>query len=154
MYQTLLEECYPSLRINIWCYPTSRVLTISCVQYLVNGLWFIFGLFEISLQIWYMYLTIGFRALSLAKEGDNFLFLFLQIFSKKKKKRADTLGSDLEIFEQNLAKQIGYLNSSRKNTQFQKTNNQPKQSLVSKVMSILNSTVFEGFFGKSRDFLQ
>jgi hypothetical protein len=41
MYQALFEECYPSLRINIWCYPTSRVLTISCVQYF--GEWF--GLF-------------------------------------------------------------------------------------------------------------
>jgi hypothetical protein len=26
------------LRINIWCYHTSRVLTISCVGYLVNVL--------------------------------------------------------------------------------------------------------------------
>jgi hypothetical protein len=23
-----LKECYPSLRINIWCYPTSRVFYI------------------------------------------------------------------------------------------------------------------------------
>jgi hypothetical protein len=36
--QGLLEECYPSLRINIWCYPTSMVLTISSVGYLVNVL--------------------------------------------------------------------------------------------------------------------
>jgi hypothetical protein len=52
----------------------------------------------------------------------------------------------------NLEKLIGYFNSSQKNTQFQKTN-QPNQILGSKVMSILNSTVFQGFSGKSRDFL-
>jgi hypothetical protein len=38
MYQALLEECYPSLRINIWCYPTSRVLSTFFCSLLVNGL--------------------------------------------------------------------------------------------------------------------
>ena len=38
MYQALFEEFCPSLRINIWCYPTSRVFSISCVQYF--GEWF------------------------------------------------------------------------------------------------------------------
>jgi hypothetical protein len=52
----------------------------------------------------------------------------------------------------NLKKQIGYLNSSQKNTQFQKKN-QPKRSSGSKVMSILNSAVFQGFSEKNRDFL-
>jgi hypothetical protein len=60
-----------------------------------------------------MYLTIGIRELSLAKEGKNFL-LFLQIFSREKRGWR-TSGSEL-----NLEKQIGYLNSSQKNTQFQK----------------------------------
>jgi hypothetical protein len=59
----------------------------------------------------------------------------------------------MKLYEMNLEKKIGYLNSSRKNTQFQKKN-QPKRSPGSKVMSILNSTVFQGFSGKSRDFLQ
>jgi hypothetical protein len=36
--KVLLEECIHSIRNNIWCYPTSRVFSISCVQYLVNGL--------------------------------------------------------------------------------------------------------------------
>ena len=36
--QVLLEECIPSTRNNIWCYPTLRVFSITCVQYLVNGL--------------------------------------------------------------------------------------------------------------------
>jgi hypothetical protein len=51
----------------------------------------------------------------------------------------------------NLAKKIGYLNSSRKNTQFQKTN-QSKWSLGSEVMSILNSIVLQGFSGKATIF--
>jgi hypothetical protein len=53
----------------------------------------------------------------------------------------------------NLPKQITYLSSSHNFTQFQKTN-QPKRSPGSEVMSILNSTVFQGFSGKRRDFLQ
>jgi hypothetical protein len=44
-----------------------------------------------------------------------------------------------------LTKQIIYLSSSHNFTQFQKTN-QPKRSPGSEVMSILNSTVFQGFF--------
>jgi hypothetical protein len=84
----------------------------------------------------------------LAKEGKIF-WLFLQIFLGKKGRH--TSGSDMKLFEYNLAKQIGYLNSSRKNTQFQKTN-QPKRSPGSKVMSILNSTVFSGFFRKKPQF--
>jgi hypothetical protein len=51
---------------------------------MVNGLWFILGLIEVYLHIWYRYLTIGIRALSLAKEGKKFL-LFLQKFSREKK---------------------------------------------------------------------
>jgi hypothetical protein len=35
-----------------------------------------------------------------------------------------------------------------------KNKNQPKWSPGSEVMNILNSTVFQGFFGKHRDFLQ
>jgi hypothetical protein len=37
MYQALLEECIPSIRNNIWCYPTSRVLsTYLVLSILVN----------------------------------------------------------------------------------------------------------------------
>jgi hypothetical protein len=38
-----------------------------------------------------------------------------------------------------------------KNTQFQKKN-QPKRSSENEVMNILNSTVFQGFFGKKPQF--
>jgi hypothetical protein len=47
----------------------------------------------------------------------------------------------LIFFENNLQKQIGYLNSSRENIQFQKTN-RLKQSPESEVMIILKSTKF------------
>jgi hypothetical protein len=50
--QVLLEECIPFLRNNIWCDPTSRVFSISCVHVMVNGLWFILGLIEVYLQIY------------------------------------------------------------------------------------------------------
>jgi hypothetical protein len=42
---------------------------------------------EVYLQIWYRFLTIGIRALSLAKE-EKICFLFLQNFFLGKKKRA------------------------------------------------------------------
>jgi hypothetical protein len=79
------------------------------------------------------------------KKGIIF-WLFLQIFSREKRGR-HTSGSDMKIYEQNLAKKIGYLNSSRKNTQFQKKKSAETES-GSKVMSILNSTSFSGFFQK------
>jgi hypothetical protein len=55
--QGLLEEFYPSIRINIWCCPTLRVLDISCVHVMVNGLWFMLGIIEVYLQIWFRHLT-------------------------------------------------------------------------------------------------
>jgi hypothetical protein len=84
----------------------------------------------------------------LAKEEKN--FLFLQIFSREKKGRC-TLGSDLKNFLYSLAKQIGYLNSYRKNTQFQK-NNWPKWSLGSEVMNILNPVISRVFPEKAAIF--
>jgi hypothetical protein len=59
--------------------PYLKGFLYSCVHIMVNGLWFILGLIEVYLQIWYRYLTIGIITLSLAKEGNNFL-LFLQNF--------------------------------------------------------------------------
>jgi hypothetical protein len=58
----------------------------------------------------------------------------------------------MKIYKLNLGKQIGYFNSSQKITQLKKK--KPKQSPGSKVMSILNSTIFQGFSGESHDFLQ
>jgi hypothetical protein len=53
------------------------------------------------------------------------------------------------FYEKNLQKQIGYLNSSRENIQFQKKNH-PKQSPESKVMIFLKSTKFQHFSGNGR----
>jgi hypothetical protein len=48
----------------------------------------VYGLFlvisEVYLQIWYRYLTIGIRALSLAKEG-KICFLFAEFFFREEK---------------------------------------------------------------------
>jgi hypothetical protein len=60
-----------------------------------------------------------------------------------------TSDSIMIFYDNNLQKQIGYLNSSRENIQFQKTNH-PKWSLGSKVMIILKSTKFQRFSGNSR----
>jgi hypothetical protein len=54
----------------------------------------------------------------------------------------------MKLSEHNLAKKIGYLNSSWKNTQFQKKN-QLKWSPESEVINILNSTIFQGFSEKA-----
>ena len=62
------QERIPSIIGSIvWCLPTSRVLDISCVHVMVNGLWLMLGIIEVYLQIWYRYLTSGIRALSLAR---------------------------------------------------------------------------------------
>jgi hypothetical protein len=56
------------------------------------------------------------------------------------------------IWRPNLPKQITDMSSSHNFTQFQKQNH-PEQSPGSEVMSILNSTFFQGFSEKRRDFL-
>jgi hypothetical protein len=58
----------------------------------------------------------------------------------------------MKLCELNFEKQIGYLNFSQKNTQFQKIN-QLKRSLGSELISILNSTVFKGFSEKAAIFI-
>jgi hypothetical protein len=58
----------------------------------VNGLWFILGIIEVYLQIWYRYLTIGIKELSLAKEGKIcFLFLHNFFFFFREKKEGGAL---------------------------------------------------------------
>jgi hypothetical protein len=43
--QVFLEKFYPSIMINIWCYPTSRVFSTSCVQYCGEWFWCLLLLF-------------------------------------------------------------------------------------------------------------
>jgi hypothetical protein len=61
------------------------------------------------------------------------------------KRELRTSDAILIFSEKNLQKQIGYLNSSRENIQFQKTN-RPKWSLESEVVIFLKSTKFQHFF--------
>jgi hypothetical protein len=64
---------------------------------MVNGLWFILGIIEVYLQIWYRYLTSGIRALSLADIVGKY-FLFLQIFFSEKKKEGRDIPEIFSIF--------------------------------------------------------
>jgi hypothetical protein len=90
------QERIPSIIGSIvWCCPTSRVYIIklwfsiwfhiSCVVIVFRYLWIYFDILYSGL--WF--LTIGIRALSLAGVVGNY-FLFLQIFFRRRKKRAVT----------------------------------------------------------------
>jgi hypothetical protein len=69
--------------------------------------------------------------------------------SQETKREPCTSDSILIFYEHNLQKQIGYLNSSRENIQFQKKNH-PKQSPKSEVMIVSKSTKFQRFSGNGR----
>jgi hypothetical protein len=69
--------------------------------------------------------------------------------SHEKKRDSCTSNSILIFYNHNLKKQIGHLDSSRENFQFQKINCL-KWSLVSEVMIILKPTKFQHFFRNSR----
>jgi hypothetical protein len=69
--------------------------------------------------------------------------------SQETKRETCTSDTIMIFSDHNLQKQIGYLNSSWENIQFQK-NNCPKWSLESEVMIILKSTKFHHFFGNGR----
>jgi hypothetical protein len=120
------------------------------------------GFFYISLWIYCVFSICGdyicrsiqvlnkwYQSTFLGRHSVDKYFLFLQIFFFGEEKRGPQHSRYFRyIFVQNLAKKITYLSSSHNFTQFQKTN-QPKQSPGSEVMSILNSTVFQGFSGKN-----
>jgi hypothetical protein len=67
--------------------------------------------------------------------------------SQKTKREPRTYDSIMIFSEQNLQKQIGHLNSSRENIQFQ-NKNRLKQSSGNEVMIVLKSTKFQFFFRK------
>jgi hypothetical protein len=69
--------------------------------------------------------------------------------SEETKREPRTSKSILIFSEPNLQKQIGYLNFSRENIQFQKTNH-PKWSSETEVMNISKSTKFQHFSGNDR----
>jgi hypothetical protein len=59
----------------------------------------------------------------------------------------------MKLYELNFDKKNWVFEFLSEKYPISKKKNQPKRSSGSKVMSILNSTVFQGFSGKSRDFL-
>jgi hypothetical protein len=69
--------------------------------------------------------------------------------SRESKRESRTLDAILIFSEKHLHKQIGYLNYSRENIQFQKKNH-PKRSPKSEVMNVLKSTKFQHFSGNGR----
>jgi hypothetical protein len=69
--------------------------------------------------------------------------------SQVTKREPRTSDAILIFFEKHLQKQIGYLNSSWENIQFQKKN-RPKWSLESEVMIVLKSTKVQHFSGNGR----
>jgi hypothetical protein len=70
--------------------------------------------------------------------------------ASQESKRDPCTSDVIMIFsEKILQKQIGYLNSSRENIQFQKQN-RPKLSPESEVMIVLKSTKFQHFSGNDR----
>jgi hypothetical protein len=93
------QERIPSIIGSIvWCCPTSRVFSISCVHVMVNGLWFILGIIEVYLQIWYRYLTSGIRALSLGIQLWATIFYFCRFFFSEKKKEGRDIPDIFSIF--------------------------------------------------------
>jgi hypothetical protein len=79
--QAFLEECYPSLRINIWCYPTSRV---SLFLVFIFGEWFGLFLF-IGLFLKYIFISIQvlnnwYHSTFLGQRREEFLALFAYFF--------------------------------------------------------------------------
>jgi hypothetical protein len=64
--------------------------------------------------------------------------------SQESKRKPCTSDVIMIIYEKHLQKQIGYLNSSQENIQFQKKNH-PKRSPESEVMIVLKSTKFQRF---------
>jgi hypothetical protein len=65
---------------------------------MVNGLWFILGIIEVYLQIWFRYLTSGIRALSLGRHCGQIFFIFADFFFRRRKKRAATFLKFLVYF--------------------------------------------------------
>jgi hypothetical protein len=98
----------------------------------------------IIFQIYYWFLTIGIRALSLAGVVGNY-FLFLQIFFFGEEKRGPRHSRHFQyISVKNLQKRVVYLSSSQKNTQFKKKN-RPKRSPEGQDIEVLNLQFFRVF---------
>jgi hypothetical protein len=90
------------------------------------------------------FLTSGIRALSLADIVGKY-FLFLQIFFRRRKKRATTFHKFLVYLCVKIVEKGCISEFLLKNTQFEKKN-RPKQSPGSQDIEVLKSANFQGFF--------
>ena len=105
----------------------------------INKIYFVLQYFCILIVYCRRFSTSGIRALSLAQVG---IFFF---FSKKEGKIGRRLSDQfLKIFTQNQKKQVTYLNSSFKNTQFQKNNHRIWSSKSGDIVD-LKSAIFQNF---------
>jgi hypothetical protein len=112
--------------------PSTQVSVQNCIPIIENDVYSISDLFsEIHVEdIWHT-----------SQESHADIFPCAMHAPQETKREPCTLDSILIFYEHNLQKEIVYLNSSRENIQFQKTN-RPKRSPESKVMIILKSTKF------------
>jgi hypothetical protein len=93
-------------------YIVSYILCGDCIQIYLDLFDILYSVFE--------FLTSGMRALSLADIVGNFFFFFYRFFSKKKKRGSRHSRNFRYISVKILKKQVLYLSSSQKNTQFKK----------------------------------
>ena len=110
--------------------------------------WMVYGLCLVLLKYicrsglgtcnWYQSTLLGQRR-------EDLFSLFAEFFFREEKEGGAFQVHIWRFMSWIWKKKIGYLNSSQKNTQFQK-NNHPKRSQGSEVIIILNSTIFRGFF--------
>ena len=117
--------------------PSTQVSIEICIPFIEDDVYSISDLFsEIHVEyIWHA-----------SQESHADTFPCAMHVSQETKRELRTSDSILIFFEHNLQKQFGYLNSSRENIQFKKTN-RPKQSPGSEVKIILKSTKFQRFSG-------
>jgi hypothetical protein len=117
--------------------PSTQVFAEICIPLIEDDVYSISDLFsKIHVEdIWHA-----------SKESHADTFACTMHASQESKREPRTSDAILIFSENKLQKQIGYLNSSRENIQFQKTN-LPKLSLESEVMIVLKSTKFQHFYG-------
>jgi hypothetical protein len=119
---------------------STKVFAEICIPLIEDDVYSISDLFpEIHVEdIWHT-----------SQESHANTFVCTMHASQESKREPHTSNAILIFSEKNLQKQIGYLNSSRENIQFQKTN-RLKQSPESEVIIVLKSTKFQHFSGNDR----
>jgi hypothetical protein len=116
--------------------PSTKVSTQICIPLIEDDIYSISDLFfEIHVEdIWHA-----------SQESHEDTFPCAMHASQETKRESRTSNSIMIFSQNNLQKQIGYLNSYRENIQFKKKKNRLKQSRGSEVMIVLKSTKFQHF---------